>query len=145
MQEYSKDIYNIDLATRQTEINEWSYDDKMDTLFVFQILFLGIIFVTILFYLHNIGIIGRTLIVYVSVVLGIIITVILISRARYTQISRDKRFWNRKNFHEDRRLASPVGPSQDYINEVKNAYGPLPPVSSGSGGRREGCPVCPPK
>ena len=31
--------YNNQLATRQYEINEWSYNNKMDTLFVFQILF----------------------------------------------------------------------------------------------------------
>lgn len=137
MQVDPKDIYNIQLATRQTEINEWTYDDKMDTLFVFQLIFLGIIFITILFYLYRIGIIGRTLIVYVSIVLGIIITLILISRATHTNVSRDKRSWNRKNFDGDRTLKSPVGASQDYVNEIKNAYGPQDIPSA--------CPVCPPK
>jgi hypothetical protein len=138
MQVDQKDIYNIQLATRQTEINEWTYDDKMDTLFVFQLIFLGIIFITILFYLYRIGIIGRGLIIYVSVVLGIVITLILISRAMHTNVSRDKRSWNRKNFDGDRSLKSPVGSSQEYVNEIKNAYGPqdFPPE----------CPaVCPSK
>ena len=35
--------YNKDLATRQYEMNEWSYNNKLDTLFVFQLLLLQLI------------------------------------------------------------------------------------------------------
>ena len=122
-----KDMYNIDLATRQTEINEWSYGNKMDLLFVLQLTFLCITFITILLYLYNIHIIGWTLVMYTSVVLVLIIAIIFMNRYSYTSITRDKRLWNRRNFVGDHGLPSPAGASAEYMKEIKDAYGPRDP------------------
>jgi len=141
MQVDPKDIYNIDIATRQTEINEWTYSNKMDTLFVFQLSFLSIVFVSILFYLYKIGVLGRTVVFYVTGVLMVILLILILNRYAYTSVTRDKHLWNRRNFIGDNTLKSPVGPSDSYIKEVKAAYGPATPPPSAGGA---GC-VCPPK
>jgi hypothetical protein len=127
MELHSKDMYNIDLATRQTEINEWSYGNKMDLLFVLQLTFLCITFITILLYLYNIHIIGWTLVMYTIAVLVLIIAIIFMNRYSYTSITRDKRLWNRRNFVGDHDLASPAGASAEYMKEIKDAYGPRDP------------------
>jgi len=48
----SPEKYNIELANRQIQVNEWAYNNKMDTLFVFQLIFITIMMVTILLVLN---------------------------------------------------------------------------------------------
>jgi hypothetical protein len=47
--------FNNQLATRQYEINEWTYNNKLDTLFVFQILFVTLVLTASLAYIHRMG------------------------------------------------------------------------------------------
>lgn len=119
--------YNADLAERQVEINEWSYNNKMDTLFVFQVLFVSLLFLSILFYLKGAGVIGGAFVWYVFVVLVILVAVLIINRAVYTQSRRDPRFWNRRRFAEDSDKQSPLprgdASLMDYIDAVRNKFG----------------------
>lgn len=90
--------YNNQLATRQYEINEWSYNNKMDTLFVFQILFVTLLLAAGLAYLNKIGFLSMTIL---GVTVGILLFVdiaILIYRYRYTRVTRDQRYWNKRQF-----------------------------------------------
>jgi hypothetical protein len=120
--------YNTDLATRQVQINEWAYEDKMDTLFVFQVVFMSILFLIILFYLKEVGIFPSSFTWYVVFVLALIIGLIIINRAAFTARRRDKRFWNRRRQSDDRSLESPVGKGDasylEYIDKVRSTYGP---------------------
>jgi len=115
------DQYNIDLATRQIEINEWSYNNKMDTLFVFQIMFISLLFVSILMILKASGVVGGPFVWYSLMIVLIIVVIIIINRSMYTANRRDDVYWNRRNFSDDNRKPSPLGPgaSATYINEVK--------------------------
>ena len=90
--------YNNQLATRQYEINEWSYNNKMDTLFVFQLLFITIALAAGLMFLSKIGLISQTIVGMLVGILLVIDILILVNRMRYTNKSRNKRYWNKRNF-----------------------------------------------
>lgn len=91
---------NNDLATRQYEINEWSYNNKLDTLFVLQIVFVTICITAGLAYLHSIGLIPMSILGIVVAILLIVDIAILINRWIYTRKVRDQRYWNRRQFTE---------------------------------------------
>jgi hypothetical protein len=127
----SEEEYNTHLATRQIEINEWAYEDKMDTLFVFQILFIGLLLVVILFYLKSMGVFPSSFVWYVIFILALIIGIIIINRASFTARRRDTRYWNRRRFDEDQKKESPIGRGDAsylaYIDAVRGKYGEKPP------------------
>jgi hypothetical protein len=85
-----------DTYSRQSEINEWAAQNKMDTLFFLQILFLYFSVIVIALFFRQSGLFPNS-ILYMIIVVGLIITLgILWNRASYTTNSRDKRFWNRR-------------------------------------------------
>ena len=82
--------------SRQTEINEWQAQNKMDTLFFLQVLFLYFAAVVILLYFRQMGILPNA-VFYMIVGLGLVIILgILWNRASYSKMSRDNRYWNRR-------------------------------------------------
>lgn len=125
--------YNIELANRQIEINEWTYKNKMDTLFIFQISFIGLLFVGVLMILNKMGIVPWMFLIYSIVIVSIILILIIINRSVYTGSVRDKRHWDRKHFSEDNTQVSPLGRGDKsmlaYIDSIRNAYGKPPPVT----------------
>jgi magnesium-transporting ATPase (P-type) len=122
-----KEQYNIDLANRQIEVNEWAYSNKMDTLFVFQLLFITLIFVAILMLLKSQGLFGAAFVWYAMAVLAVLNVMIIIYRSVYTSTKRDSRMWNRKNFNGDGTQPSPLtrgdASYQAYIDSVRGNYG----------------------
>jgi hypothetical protein len=133
--------YNIDLANRQVQVNEWSYNNKMDTLFVFQILFISLLFVGLLLILKGYGIVNGGFVWYSMFVTLILVMMIIINRSVYTKSRRDTRFWNKKRFQDDNSRESPLARGdasyQQYIDSVRSAYGapadkckcPTPPAN----------------
>jgi hypothetical protein len=123
----STEQYNIDLANRQIEVNEWAYGNKMDTLFVFQLLFISLIFVAILMLLKSQGLVGGAFVWYFMAVLAVLNIMIIINRSVYTSTKRDTRMWNRKQFDGDGTKSSPLARGdasyQAYIDSVRGAYG----------------------
>jgi DNA-binding CsgD family transcriptional regulator len=96
----------IQLAKRQYEINQWTSSNMMDTLFVFQLMFIGISIAAIMTSLYRMGIVnGSTYAIFIAVILLAIVFTI-VRRAQYTRYTRDQRFWNRRQF--DRAPAPPV-------------------------------------
>ncbi len=92
--------YNNQLATRQYEINEWSYNNKMDTLFVFQIMFVTLLLAAGLVYLNRLGFLSTTILGLVVGILLFIDIAILINRFNYTRKVRDQRYWNKRQFEK---------------------------------------------
>jgi hypothetical protein len=90
--------FNNQLATRQYEMNEWSYNNKLDTLFVFQIVFVTLMVVAALSYLNKIGLLSMAILGVITGILLFVDIAILINRFRYTQRSRDQRYWNKRQF-----------------------------------------------
>jgi hypothetical protein len=85
-----------DTYTRQSEINEWSAQNKMDTLFFLQILFIYFSVIVVCLFLRQYGLMPNAGL-YIVIGLGLLIVIgILWNRASYTQYNRDKRFWNRR-------------------------------------------------
>lgn len=102
--------YNSNLATRQAEINEWQFNSKLDTLFVFQILFIMILIVAGLTFLKIKGFYSNWLLSLLSIILIVIVSITIATRALYTTKSRDSRYWNRRRFP---RLAPKPGPGPE--------------------------------
>lgn len=88
------------LLKRQIEINEWSYGNKMDTLFVYQSLFITLTLITILAFFVRFNIISNTFFFTFSALLLLIFSLIIVNRAQYTNFIRDNRYWNRRKFRE---------------------------------------------
>ncbi len=92
--------YNNDLATRQYEVNQWAYENKMDTLFVFQLLFVSLAFSALLVYFSKIGLFGNALLGVLCGLLLVVVILVLIARSFYTAKVRDQRYWNRRQFNK---------------------------------------------
>jgi hypothetical protein len=118
--------YNIDLANRQIQVNEWSYNNKTDTLFFFQLLFISLMIVTLLMSMQAMGQLSGEFVRYTIGVLTIINVVIVINRSVYTNMKRDTRTWNKKMFSGDNTTDSPIRRGdknyQAYIDSVRAKY-----------------------
>jgi hypothetical protein len=86
---------NSDTAQRTREIKEWYYNNKLDTLFVFQLIFIGICFLAVLAFANKLGYIGSG-VIGISMGVFIVMMILLISnRAMYTDVLRNKRVWSK--------------------------------------------------
>jgi len=130
--------YNNDLSSRQSEINEWTYHNKMDTLFVFQLVFISLMTVALLMVLSSQGYVGSGFVMYTMGILAFIMIIVIINRYVYTRTTRDKRNWDRRRFGPDAGIASPLtrgdNSYQQYIDSIRSQYGsgvvPPPPGKS---------------
>ena len=139
--------YNIDLANRQIEVNEWAYNNKTDTLFFFQLLFISLMFVTVLMCMQSMGQVGGDFVHYSIGVLTIINVVIIINRSVYTEKKRDTRAWNKKRFSGDNTMDSPIMRGDknylSYIDSVRAKYSPPATTGTGTAGTGPTKCVCP--
>ena len=88
---------DADTAKRIYEMNEWTVQNKKDTLFVLSSLFITLSALLLLTVLWRMGIsTGHTAAIYAGPVV-VIFVFILINRSQYTKTVRDQRYWNRGN------------------------------------------------
>jgi hypothetical protein len=110
---------NAGLAARQNEINEWSNFNKLDTLYIMQILFVSLSFVGILAFLLSNGTISQSLFAFVSYFIAAIAVVMLIIRWRYTNVARDGRYWHKAKFQKQPNVyVQPVCPTNGAAGPV---------------------------
>jgi len=86
------------MAGRKSEMNEWTVNNKKDTLFVFSSIFImlsGLLLITVLW---RLGMISSYLWVALGTPLVIICILIIVNRSQYTDTLRNKRYWNKKIF-----------------------------------------------
>jgi hypothetical protein len=88
------------LSGRKYEMNQWSAGNKNDTLFVFSMLFIMLSGLILLTALWRIGTISSALCAGLAIPLIIIFVLTVINRSQYTNIFRDKRYWNRNTFND---------------------------------------------
>ena len=111
------------LAKRQYQINEWTANNKLDTLFVYQQLLIILCTTIVLVYLLKRGLISTTVFLMIVVILGLIFIFTIINRVQYTNKLRDGKFWNKRSFEQ----ASPVNLScasldmSSQINSINSA------------------------
>lgn len=86
------------IAGRKNEMNEWSVNNKKDTLFVFSSLFIMLSGLICLTLLYRASLISSYLWVGLASTLIIIFILIVVNRSQYTDILRNKRYWNRRIF-----------------------------------------------
>ena len=92
----SVDNGSSDTYARQGEINEWHAQNKLDTFFFLQCLFLYLSLLIVLIFVQRIGLIPSSTLYLIGAILTLILVGILFNRAYYTRTYRDKRFWNRR-------------------------------------------------
>ena len=88
------------LAKRKYEMNEWSVQNKKETLFIYSMFLILLSGVVLLSALLNMGIISSYLFTMIVVPFIIIFLMVVIYRARLTSVYRDKRYWNRRTFDD---------------------------------------------
>jgi len=89
------------LAKRQNEINEWEAGNKRDTLFIYQMLLVGLSLTIVLAYLMRIGLLGSYIFYGLVLAITLILIFTIVNRAQYTNALRDRRFWNKRRFATD--------------------------------------------
>lgn len=93
----SDPVTDADTTKRIYEMNEWTVQNKKDTLFVLSSLFIALSTLLLLTVLWRMGLsTGYTAAIY-AVPVVIVFVFILINRSQYTNNIRDQRYWNREN------------------------------------------------
>ena len=90
--------YDKDLSGRKYEMNQWSINNKKDSLFVYSQLFIILCTAIIFTYVWRNGMIGTTLYVALLTPLLIIFTFTVVDRSQYTDVLRNNRYWDRRTF-----------------------------------------------
>jgi len=122
-----KTKYNTDLATRQMQINEWAYHNKLETLFIFQLVFLALMFFAVLMYINKLGYINIYFVGFIMLIVLFLLVVMILNRVTYTEKVRDKRFWNRRQFGYMEEVEPSKG-SAEFVTALQAQTGNLPPT-----------------
>lgn len=92
---------NIDTTRRQTEINNWYYEDKRETLFVLQLILLVVLAVSIVLMIVAQGWLSEAAGDYIMGFVVVVGAGTWLYRWYYTRYVRDPRYWNRRTFEQD--------------------------------------------
>lgn len=116
--------YDSQTAKRQFEVNEWTANNKLDTLFVFQMVFITLTLTAPLLYLSKTGVIPSSITYLLFSLLCLAIILTLVVRIQYNTQARSNRFWNRRRFAQIG--GPPTLPTCEAIRElegdIKNKY-----------------------
>jgi hypothetical protein len=88
------------LAERKYEMNQWTLGNKNDTLFIYSMLFIALTFLVLITALWNMSILSSQLWVALAMLVIVIFVLVVVNRTSYTNIFRDKRYWNRNTFNK---------------------------------------------
>ena len=91
-------IEDKNLAERKYEMNQWSVNNKNDTLFVFSSLFILLSLLVLLTVLWRFNLISGKLCGSLAAPFIVIFILIVIYRANFTNVWRNNRYWNRRTF-----------------------------------------------
>ena len=91
-------VQDKNLSKRKHEMNEWSVGNKQDTLFVFSSFFILLSGLLLLTGIWRLGLISSSLWVALAIPLILVFLLIILSRWRYTDTMRNKRYWNKQIF-----------------------------------------------
>jgi hypothetical protein len=114
-------INDRDLAKRQFEINQWSFGNKMDTLFIYSQLFIILCTFIVLLFIWHIGILSASVVFIFILILLLIFTFTIVNRTQYTNDLRDERYWNRRKFPTYKPVPKPDLCNMDINKEVEKA------------------------
>lgn len=95
---------------RMNQIGDYTYKNRMDTIFVFQLIFISLLIIIGLLYLKSINILTGFFVYPMTVILTIIVIFILVNRIVLTDKIRSKSNWYQLNFGD-----GTIAPS-DYVS-----------------------------
>jgi len=90
--------HNTVLSRRQVEINDWYYQDKLETLFFLQMFFMTMLTMTIVFYFQKTGFVTTAFAGFLTFILLSIVALAGLYRYIYTSQFRDPRWWYKRRF-----------------------------------------------
>ena len=90
--------HDKDLTRRQAEINDWYYQDKLETLFFLQLFFMTMLSMCIVMYFQKSGLISGSFASFLTFLLLTVIMIIGLYRYKYTETFRDPRWWYKRRF-----------------------------------------------
>jgi FtsH-binding integral membrane protein len=90
-------IKDATTTKRIYEMNEWTVQNKKDTLFVLSSLFIALSALLLITVLWRMGMSSGYTAAICAVPVVIIFVFIVINRSQYTNNIRDQRYWNREN------------------------------------------------
>jgi len=132
-------LHDKDLASRKREMNEWSVGNKQDTLFVFSSLFLLLSGLLLITGLWRMGMISSVLWVAMGVPFLLIFLLVFVRRWRYTEVLRNKRYWNKQIFEGKKQtITMPTceqlaGGFRDTANRLTGAAAGVGAAGAGAG------------
>ena len=100
--------YDNHNSKRQFEINQWTSENKLDTVFVLQMAFIYLTLTAAMMYGMNAGMIPSSVFYGVTGIFSIAVVLTLIVRYQYTSKTRDNHLWNRRRFAK---MGPPVMPN----------------------------------
>ena len=120
-------VQDKNLSSRKHEMNEWSVGDKQDSLFVFSSLFLLLSGLLLLTGVWRLGLISSSLWVALAIPLILVFLLIILSRWRYTDVLRNKRYWNKKIFEgKSQKITIPSCPQiENAMDSVNTRVGAI--------------------
>jgi hypothetical protein len=116
------------VAKRQFEINEWSANNKAESIFLMQLLLIGVTVSIMLLFLNRIGVVPMSIFIGVASLLLIAFILTVVIRAQYTNISRNSRYWNRRNYGNQNPVATSTGcsaPAATIADNIASEIGTL--------------------
>ena len=114
-------VNDNNMASRKNEMNEWTVQNKKDTLFVFSSLFITISVILLLTVLWRMNIIPASLWVGIGLPFILIFIFIVVNRSQYTDILRNKRYWNKKIF-DGKYGKIPLPSCEGALDGIENAF-----------------------
>jgi hypothetical protein len=88
------------LAERKYEMNEWTVNNKKETLYMYSLFFLLLSVLIFLTVLWRMGVISSSLCGSLILPFVLLFTFMFIYRSKYTNVHRNKRYWNRRSFED---------------------------------------------
>jgi hypothetical protein len=113
--------YNTQLASRQRRMNEYAYQNKMDTLFFFQILLISLLILAMFAYGASLGFFSMALVLYIALILLLMNILLFIGRQAYTLNLRDPEIWGRKRFNVEQAV-TPSSTKAATSTDESNAF-----------------------
>jgi NADH:ubiquinone oxidoreductase subunit 3 (subunit A) len=89
------------LTRRQFEINEWAYHNKLETLFLLQLLFVSVLVLVVFLFLSKNGYISSTIAGSLSILFFLGVAYVGYVRWNYTNSSRDQHMWSRRVYPKE--------------------------------------------
>jgi len=101
-------INETNFNARLNQIGNYSYQNRMDTLFIFQLTFIFLLIGILIYYLTSLGIIGTALGGFIAVVLLVILILLYFNRISVMNKLRDGKIWSSIRFADDGKKESTI-------------------------------------